>query len=154
MNRQIIDEYARGGEDLTRAIAGLSPAELTAFPVPGTWSIHQIVIHLMDSDLIGADRMKRIIAEDGPLLIGYNETRFVTELHYHEQDINDAVRIFDLNRKLFASVLRKLPEAAFNRFGIHNEVGKVTLAEMVGKYVHHLEHHLKFVWEKRKKLGK
>jgi hypothetical protein len=49
---------------------------MRAFPVPGTWSIQQIVLHMMDSDLIASDRMKRVIAEDRPTLIGYNETAF------------------------------------------------------------------------------
>ena len=71
---------ASGGEKLRQAIKGLGREDLTAFPVPGTWSIQQIVIHLMDSDLIGTDRMKRIIAEENPTLVGYDQDKFVASL--------------------------------------------------------------------------
>ena len=68
MDRKLIDQYADGGDKLTEAIAGLSEEQMAAFPVPGTWSIQQIVLQLLDSDLIGAERMKRVTAEDDPLL--------------------------------------------------------------------------------------
>src|SRR5262245_48318339 len=73
MDRSLIEEYARGATRPAEAIAGLTPSQLNAEPVPGTWSIQQIVLHLMDSDLVGSDRMKRVIAEREPQLIGYDE---------------------------------------------------------------------------------
>jgi len=154
MNEELIEQYARGGEKLRLAVRGLSSEELKEFPVPGTWSIQQIIIHLMDSELISADRMKRIIAEDNPTLIGYDETKFSKNLHYHDQSAADAITILDLNRKLFAQVLRRLPAETFNRTGMHSERGKISLGEYLQSVVNHLEHHLKFVYEKREKLGK
>jgi hypothetical protein len=153
-DRSIIDKYEAGGEQLALAIRGLTREDLLAVPIPGKWSTQQVVIHLMDSDLIATDRMKRIIAEDNPTLIGYDESRFVKNLHYDHQSAADAVKIFDLNRKLFAGVLRKLPDSAFARSGMHNERGKVTLADQINSYVKHLEHHLKFIHEKRAAMGK
>jgi uncharacterized damage-inducible protein DinB len=154
VDSSMIEQFERGGEKLRQAVAGLSREDLTAFPVPGTWSIQQIVIHLMDSELIGIDRMKRVAAEENPLLIGYDETKFSQRLFYDQQSVESALTMIDLSRREFAKVLRKLPAEAFARTGIHNEVGKVTLGELVKKYVHHLDHHLKFIAEKRAKLGK
>ena len=94
MDRQLIEHYIRGADELARAIRGLSPAERNSFPVPGTWSIQQIVMHMMDSDLIAADRMKRVIAEEHPTLIGYNETLFAKNLPYAELDAAVACDIF------------------------------------------------------------
>ena len=149
-----IAEFERGGEKLRESIKGLSREQLIAYPIPGTWSIQQIVIHLQDSDGIGIDRMKRIAAEEMPLLIGYNETKFANTLAYDDQSIEDAVTIFDLSRKQFARVLRKLPADAYNRVGIHNEIGKVPLGIQLKKYIEHFEHHLKFIAQKRKLIEK
>jgi len=151
---EMIEEYARGGGVLTQAIQGLTPADFAALPVPGTWSIGQIVLHLMDSDLIASDRMKRMIAEDNPTLIGFNETLFAQKLHYDKLDPFLAAEIFAKNRQLTAVILRNLPESAFARVGTHNERGKITLGEMVGLYSWHLEHHLKFLRHKKQLLGK
>ena len=74
----------KGGDAFAWPFAVCSNDDLLAYPVPGSWSIQEIVIHLVDSDLILADRMKRIIAEDNPTLIGFDETQFTRNLHYNE----------------------------------------------------------------------
>jgi uncharacterized damage-inducible protein DinB len=154
MDRDLIEQYAAGATQPARAITGLTREQLNAFPVPGTWSIQQIVIHLMDSDLIGADRMKRVAAENRqPTLIGYDETAFANKLFYDELDPQLACDVFAKNRLLTAEVLKRLPDEAFNRTGNHNEHGVMTLAELLANYVEHLNHHLKFIDEKRKLVG-
>lgn len=154
MNRAIIDEYVRGAAIPAQAIAGLSAADLDALPVPGTWSIRQIVLHLMDSDLIAADRMKRIIAEDQPALIGFDESAFARNLFYTQLDASAAAELFRANRLLMGEILRRLPESAFVRVGMHNQRGRVTLGQLVELYVRHLDHHMKFLKHKRQLLGK
>jgi hypothetical protein len=154
MYRQAIDRYAAGADLPLRAIDGLSRDELFAHPVPGTWSVQELVVHLMDSDLVGCDRIKRVAAMDAPLLIGYDQDAFIRELHYEEVDARIACEAFRLNRLATAAVLRRLPEASASRFGIHSERGKVTLLQFVQGYADHLDHHLKFLHEKRRALGK
>ena len=154
MDRAIIDEYIRGASLLPAAIAGLTAADLNMFPVPNTWSIRQIVLHLMDSDLIASDRMKRIIAENNPTLIGFDESAFARNLFYDQLDAALAAEIFQKNRLLTGDILNRLPAAAFARAGAHNQRGRITLAEMVRMYVDHLDHHMKFLKHKRQLLGK
>ena len=154
MNRELIEGYAAGADVLSKSIQSLDRADLLAFPVPGTWSIQQIVLHMMDSDLIASDRMKRIAAEDHPTLIGYNETAFAKTLAYDHIPAQDACEVFRLNRRITAELLRRLPDAAFQKTGFHNERGELTLEHLVSDYIEHLDHHLKFIKEKRKLLGK
>lgn len=154
MDRQQIERYRAGAKVPAQIIAGLSREELNARPISGTWSIQQIVLHLMDSDLIGSDRIKRVIAEDGPTLIGYDESRFAERLHYGELDPALACRVFEFNRQLTAEILCRLPDDVFSRIGQHNEHGPVSLANLVETYVRHLDHHLGFALEKRRLLGK
>ncbi len=154
MDRQLIERYSAEAAELGKSIAGLAPEDLLAFPVPGTWSIQQIVLHIVDSDLVLSDRIKRVIAEDKPLLIGFDETKFAARLHYDVQDPAVACDLLVKNRQLMTSILRKLPDDAFERVGIHTERGKVTLADLLLNAVNHLQHHLKFVREKRALLGK
>lgn len=154
MTRELIEQYAAGAVQLRQAIAGLNAQQLNAFPVPATWSIQQIVLHMMDSDLIGADRMKRVAAETKPpTLIGYDETAFARGLFYDQLDPQWACDVFEKNRLLTAEILRRLPVASFQHTGMHNEHGQMTLADLLANYVEHLEHHLKFILEKRRLLG-
>jgi uncharacterized damage-inducible protein DinB len=154
MEQQLIDRYAAGSNQLAPAIAGLTREELNAFPVPGTWSIQQIVLHMMESDLIASDRMKRVISMENPLLMGYDETAAAQKLCYDRLDPQIACDVFAKNRLLTAELLRRLPKEAWDRSGIHSERGKVTLRDLVANYAEHLEHHLKFIRKKRELLGK
>lgn len=153
-DRSLIETYATGGQKLRDAVAGLDQAALVAFPVPGTWSIQQIVVHLMDADLIWASRMKLIIAEDRPTILGYNESLFAARLGYDLQPVEDVITIFETNRRVFSGVLRSLPDQAFERIGLHNEAGEITLAKAIAIMVNHLDHHLGFIERKRAMLGR
>jgi DinB superfamily len=157
-HKELIDHYEHGGEKLALAIRGLTREDLLTVPDPaanvGRWSIQQVVIHTMDSELVSMDRLKRMIAEDNPTLIGYDENKFVANLFYDEQPADDAVRIVDCARKAFARVLRKLPDAAFARAGTHNERGRITVGSYLQAVVDHLEHHVKFIHDKRAHMGK
>lgn len=149
-----INDYEAGASRPYRWIAGLSAREIDAHPVPNTWSIREVVVHILDSDLAATHRLRRIAAEETPLLIAYDETAFVKNLHYDTANLTLVTELFAMNRKFTAEFLRTLPPEAFARVGIHNQRGKVTLGEMIGMYVNHLSHHEKFVVAKRAALGK
>ncbi|HTK74963.1 MAG TPA: DinB family protein [Gemmataceae bacterium] len=154
MDRSLIEQFVAGGTKLRQAVQGLTPAELKVKPGPGKWSIHENVIHLLDSDNIAIDRMKRILTEENPQLLYADETAYVDRLFTDEQSLEDALALFETGRRQFARVLRKLPDDAFRRKGTHNRKGEVTVGQMVADYVKHVDDHLKFVYAKRAKLGK
>src|SRR3989442_6884413 len=134
MDRKLIEQYAAVADVPGAAIKGLTKKDLNWIPSDpklGKWTIQQLVIHLMDSHLIGADRMKRIIAEDNPTLIGYDENRFVKNLFPETLDAALACEVFRGNQLLMAEILRQLPESAFARSGNHNERGRLTLEQFV-----------------------
>jgi hypothetical protein len=154
MNRQLIEEYAACGPRLRHAVAGLSREELTARPGPGDWSILELVLHLADSDCIAIDRMKRMLTEDEPPLLYADETAYVRCLASHEQSLEDALTLFEVGRRQFARVLRALPDEAFDRRGMHNRRGVLTVGGLVKDYIEHVDYHLTFLVGKRARLGK
>jgi uncharacterized damage-inducible protein DinB len=154
MNRDLIESYAAGGKALRQALQGLSRDELLARPGPGDWSIQELVIHLADSDAIAIDRMKRILTEDNPPLLYADETAYAQRLLPDEQSLDDALTLFEVGRRQWSRVLRRLPDDAFARQGTHNRAGIVTLGGMVEGYGKHLQHHLTFLRAKRERLGK
>jgi len=154
MDRKVIEAYVDCGPRLRQSVAGLSHADLTARPGPGQWSILELILHLADSDAISIDRMKRMLTEDNPSLLYADETAYVDRLFSHEQSLEDALLLFEVGRRQFARVLRKLPDEAFERRGTHNRRGLVTVGGMVQDYIEHVDHHLNFLYEKRARLGK
>jgi uncharacterized damage-inducible protein DinB len=149
----MIDGYLAGVRTLRQAVAGISPEQLKARPVAGKWSTLEVVCHLADFDPILADRMKRIIAEDRPALLGADEKRFAAALAYHERDLEEELTIVERTRQQMARILRTLPAEALQRVGVHNERGPLTLEKMLTTATNHIPHHVQFIIEKRRVLG-
>lgn len=149
----LIDAFLDGVTQLRRAVAGLTPEQLQARPVAGKWSTLEVVCHIVDSDQAWCHRMKRVIAEDRPLLIGYDETRFTAALPYQEDDLEESLALMASMRRQMARTLRSLPNAAWSRTGVHSERGLVTLEEMLRLESEHVPHHVKHIMEKRTALG-
>ena len=151
--KAVIDRFSEGGPLLVQATAGLTPEQWRDHPIPGTWSIAELVSHLLDCDLVFSDRMKRIIAEDSPTLVAFDEQVWITRLLSNEMPVDEAASLFAANRQWMTRILRAQDEADFARVGMHTEKGRQTLAEVLVYATNHLDHHLKFLYAKRAKLG-
>lgn len=154
MSNALIERYASQAGAMKRWIAGLSRAECLAHPVSGTWSVQNLVVHMLDSDLVATHRMRRIAAEECPLLIAYDETLFARNINEDGTDLAVVADLFDLNRRFTAGFLRTLAPEALQRAGVHNQRGKVTLHQIIEIYVHHVDHHEPFLLAKRAAMGK
>jgi uncharacterized damage-inducible protein DinB len=150
---QLIEAYLEGSTALRKAVAGMSREQVQARPVAGKWSTLEVVCHLADFDPIMADRMKRIIAEDKPQLLGADEKHFAAALAYHHRDLEEELTIIEKTRSQLTRILRTLPAEALQRVGVHSERGPLTLERMIGLATNHIPHHVKFIHEKRQALG-
>ncbi len=134
--------YATIHEQIAAAIAELTSAQLQSSPASGGWSIHQILIHLPDSEAVGHERMRRTIAEERPHLQNYDEDAWGSKLYYHQQDPQLALALFKLLRQSSAALLRQLPAESWERVGLHTENGEMSLHDIFLVYLNHGEAHL------------
>lgn len=157
MDRTVIDRYSAGAQALRQAIDGLSPADLQAAPPAeqadlGRWSIQQVVIHLADSELVYAERIRRVIAEDQPRLWAFDQDLWADRLAYADQSAEDAIALIELLRRQTARMLNAQPDAVFARQGVHNVAGPLSVLDLVTDATQHLEHHVRFIQAKRRWL--
>ena len=150
---QLTESYLAGIHTLRQAVAGLSREQLLARPLAGKWSTLEVVCHLADFEPILADRMKRVIAEDKPPLMGADEKRFAAALAYHDRDLDEELALIEQTRRQMARILRLQKPEALARVGIHNEAGPRTLEQLLNGAINHVPHHVKFIHEKRRALG-
>jgi len=149
----LIDQYAAGPELLREATKGMSAGQLQARPVPGKWSTLEVICHLADFEIVYADRLKRVIAENEPTLFGGDPDVFASRLAYHSRDLAEELALIAACRGQVARILRTLKEADFARIGKHNEAGPLTLVQLLERVTNHAVHHGKFIEEKRQALG-
>ena len=149
----LIEQYLAGPGELRKAVAGMTRDQLEARPVPGTWSTLEVICHIADFEPVYADRMKRVIAEEGPLLLSGDPDKFQSRLAYSSRDADEELTLIQTVRSQMARILRTLAEPDFGRTGKHSADGPLSLAVLLERITNHIPHHVKFVEEKRRALG-
>jgi hypothetical protein len=85
----LISAYEKGVEELRIAVAGMTGEHLRSRPVAGRWSTLEVVCHVADCEQFFADRLKRTLALDRPLLIGADAFRYPEALRYQDHDLGE-----------------------------------------------------------------
>jgi uncharacterized damage-inducible protein DinB len=145
----LISTYEGGVEELRLTVAGMTVEQLRSRPVAGKWSTLEVVCHIADCEQFFADRMKRTVAMDRPLLLGADGSRYPEPLRYQEHDLEQELDLVSITRRQMARTLRLIAPDAWQRTAIHSKTGLVALRQLLLHAINHLRHHLRFVAEKR-----
>jgi ribosomal protein S18 acetylase RimI-like enzyme len=150
---RLIDDYEAGTDLVRAAVAGLTAEQFRLRPVAGLWSTLEVLCHVADCEQFFADRMKRTLAMDRPLLVGADGWRYPEAVRYHDRDPDEELALVALTRRQVARILRLVPPGAWDRPAVHTESGLVTLRGLLRHAVEHLAHHVAFIVEKRRALA-
>jgi hypothetical protein len=146
---EVLERLRRGPELLATALTGAAGPELDFTPAEGKWSVRQIVAHLADSELVGADRFRRIAAENNPVLMAYDQEAWAKNLNYGKRKTSEAMETFRRIRAESHELLNALPVESYQRLGNHSERGPVTLLAMMTLMAEHAEKHVRQIQDVR-----
>ena len=140
-----IATYLKGASDFDD-ILGLKPALLDWRPEPSMWTIHEHMVHLMDSEIATFHRYRKAIAEPGGKVVGYDEEKWTATLLYQEMDLRDALAVYKLLRKLTASYLSSIVDRDWsNMWFLHDQRGKISLETWIVDYIGHSATHREYI---------
>lgn len=151
--QQLIEQYARGADEVTEALEGIPAAQRTARPIPGKWSAAEIVHHLSDSESMSALRIRRLLAEKHPVIQGYDQAEFARALRYNERDLAPALDNFRTVRAVTTQLIRTLTDEQWLRQGWHTESGLYTAETWLEIYAAHAHDHAGQIRRLREALG-
>jgi hypothetical protein len=119
------------------------PQEMWRFkPTPDQWSIHEIVIHITDSEANGYIRCRRCIAEPGQAVMAYDENQWAAALRYHDQSMEEALDLFRRLRLRTYQLIQSLPDSVWTQTLEHPENGTMSLEDWLDVYERHIPHHI------------
>jgi hypothetical protein len=134
------------------SIKGLSDKQLLQRPTPEDWSIHEVILHLPDSETFVYERLRRVLAEERPILHAFAESLWAQNLEYRRQDYRLALALFKAQREANAALLRQLPTEAWQRMGVHTENGEMSLYDIFTTYLRHGEVHFRQIEQIKEQL--
>ena len=145
MNREqrqeLVRRYREGPAVVEAALAGATQSELDARPADGGWTARETVHHIADSETTSAIRLRRLIAEDQPAIIGYDGDEFARRLYYGSRPVESALAVITAARTSTAEILDQLTEAEWARTGTHNEHPSYGVSEWLEIYAAHCHEH-------------
>lgn len=147
MDKQERDEkielYGRGVDLLTETLKDI-PREMWKFkPAPSEWSVHEILVHLADSETNAALRARKLIVEPGGTIMGYDQDKWAVELNYHNQSWEDALETVRLVRKTTYALLKRQPDEVFTHTIKHPEYDDpYTFEKWLNIYSGHIPGHI------------
>ncbi len=136
----LLDRYRYGYQTVVEALDGITEAELDMPLGDDDWTARQVVHHLADSEMTSAIRLRRLVAEDRPEIIGYDEEEFARRLYY-DRPIEPSLLAFRAARETTAAILERLTEAEWEREGTHSEQGRYTVLDWLRIYAAHAYDH-------------
>lgn len=140
--KQRIESYGAGYDELAAAL-GRYPRDMWQFRAsPDEWTIHEIIVHITDSEANSYVRCRRLIAEPGSQVLGYDEMKWARDLRYHDQDPDEALESFRWLRQQSYRLVRQLPEQTWSHTVHHSEVGLMTMDDWLETYERHVRDHI------------
>jgi hypothetical protein len=137
----LLERYRTGAADVVEAVAGITDAELDHRPPgDGEWTAREVVHHLADSESMAYIRLRRLIAEDEPVIQGYDEPEWARRLHY-DRPIEASLAVLAAVRTASFQLLERLTPEEWARTGTHTESGPYSVEGWLAIYAEHSHHH-------------
>lgn len=137
----LVRQYREGPAIVEAALAGATEAELDARPADCGWTARETAHHIADSETTSAIRLRRLIAEDEPAILGYDGNVFAAKLYYGSRPVSTALATIKAARESTAEILDLLTPAEWARKGTHNEEPAYGVYEWLEIYAVHCHEH-------------
>lgn len=137
----LIDRYARGPALLKATLAKVPKDAMQWRPAPDAWSAHEVIVHCADSESNAHGRIRTLLAEEKPVVLGYDQARWARELDYHTLPWEPALATVEAVRANTTALLQRMTDAQWERMGTHTESGSYGTLDWLQTYAAHLEGH-------------
>ena len=137
----LIVEYERGATLLRTAWESIPEDAEKWRPGPQKWSAHEIIIHCADSETYAATRIRLLVGEKDPEIVGYDQDGWAKAFNYHGQSTDRALRTIDAVRTATLPLLRSFTEEDWAKEGRHSQSGPYGACDWLRTYASHLTGH-------------
>ncbi len=141
MNRdEHIERYRTGTADLEDALRGITEEELDSPQADGEWTARQVVHHLADGEAMSYTRLRPLVADDQPVIQGYDEPLFARRLHY-DRPIGTSMAVTAAVREASLDLMAAMTPEDWSKSGTHSEHPSYSVDFWLEIYAEHVHEH-------------
>jgi uncharacterized damage-inducible protein DinB len=155
--QRLLQAFSAGPARIRQALVDLSDSDLVLRPRRGKWSIKETLLHVVDSDLVAAVRIKMVIAQPGSALPFYDQDIWTAKLGHQHADhatVEDSLHLFETLRSSSLRLFESANDDDWQKTGVHYSFGIITLRQLLELYADHSERHIDQIMAMRSMIGK
>ena len=142
--------YADGPAKLDAVLFGLTESDLDLAQTPGTWTIRQIVHHIVDGDEIWKTCIKAALGNtEGMYSLQWYwdkpQTEWAENWRYAQRPIEPSLTLFRANRHQVVELVQQIPNAWEKSVRIktpRNEETRITIGDVLEIQAPHVVEHI------------
>lgn len=140
--QQIVELFGQGPTLLSDTLRRCPKKMWLYRPAPPQWSIHEIILHLADSEAYGYICCRQFIAEPGSGIAEYDASAWAASLGYFHQSTREALSMVARLRHMTHQILRFVPGSVWAHTMLVPKKGTITLDRWLELQAHHIPHHI------------
>jgi hypothetical protein len=140
--RQMLESFGRAPVLLSAALRQLPKKMWLHKPSAERWSIHEIILHLADSEASSYVRCRHLIAEPQRIGAEFDAARWAGTLGYFHQSTREALEIIRRLRKMTYQLVATLPDPVWSHTVAHPADGEISLEGWIERQERHIPHHI------------
>ena len=140
--QQVAKDYEAATKKFLDAVENFPKADLDK-PKKDGWNARQVIHHLADSEAQSCARIKRLIAEPGSVIQGYDENKWAQNptLGYTQLPIENSLALFKASRAASLEIISRLSVEQLSNAGVHTESGAYDVRKWLKSYINHPKDH-------------
>jgi len=116
---------------LERMVAGVPRGRLTRRPLPGKWSVGEILAHLSEIELLWGYRVRTMLERENPEIVGMDQEVWARVGRYAKRDPRASLGLYAALRRSHVALLDGLSPKERARGGRHSQFGRLTIDGIV-----------------------
>jgi hypothetical protein len=141
-DRNPLEVLAQTASTLADVVRKHSATVLHTRPFNGKWTPNEVIGHLADGEWVYGYRLRLILCEDTPTVVGTNQDLWVAVQRHNEREPSELVEMFRTMRQFNLALWKRTSPADRARTGQHNERGPESLELMLRMTAGHDLSHL------------
>lgn len=140
--QQMVELFGRGPVLLNDTLRRCPKKMWLYRPAQSRWSIHEIILHLADSEAYGYICCRQFIAEPGSGIAEYDASAWAASLGYFHQSTREALSLVARLRHMTHQILRFVPDSVWAHTMLVPKKGTMTLDRWLELQANHIPHHI------------
>jgi hypothetical protein len=137
-----VKAYLNAYDEIEQEIKGLTEEQLKWKAAPESWSVTEVLTHLVDHSIVVSFRIRELLSRSEAKLPAFNQDAWVSGQLANEEDVQHIVAAAHAFVYYNSLLFKRIPASDWDRTAVNFKGESVSLSTIVKAFVTHVNGHL------------